>query len=309
MIASATEKGRWYDYRGRLVECGAAEAREKLHFPSVSTITGAFRNFGLEKYRDEQMILAGSTEPRLPDDNDESFTKRVLAAADEHRNEAAERGTRQHAGYQRFIETGRRDPAAPTQVQDWIETHLATGVGPPAKKTAIVNIERAMVNTELGYAGTTDYWGPYYDKDGNGKVAIVDFKTQGVKVYTYTEKRKLKSGIVKEYQRTRKSVNWIPKWWWQLAAYKAAAERYARRLQIPPPVVCVSVAINTNTEHPGYESAEFPGMWAREWPAAQIDRGVAIVKALTVAWYLANNFPLPGSEQRAEQLEKLGRTE
>ena len=293
------EKGRFYNHKGEVVECGTREARENLYFPSVTAITGSYRDYGLELYHNEQMILAGATTPMLDGEDDKAFSTRVIETANEHRREAMERGTVMHGGAERFIETGVPDDKAPRELMDWIEQHLLIGPGESQRST-----ELAIINHAVGYAGTTDYWGLYRDDEGEC-IAVVDFKTQGVQCTERVERRKLKSGEVREYQRTVKSVKWVVNYAWQLAAYGAAAALRSDDMKIPPPEKFVSVVINTNTEHVDYKSWDYPMVKDRVWAPEKIERGARIMETLTRGWYLINDWPLIGSAERAAAYEKI----
>lgn len=302
----ASEQGRFYDRNGKAENVGIADARKRLLYPSVTFITKSYRNWGLEKYRDRQMLMAGATTPYLDGENDKDFAKRVLEAADEHREEAANRGTAMHGEIARLIETGVAEPSIdnvvlPTQVAAWIIDNLSVG-GDPRPRTS----ELALIDTFQGYAGTTDYWGMYRNKKGEDVWAIIDFKTQGVKVYEYIEKRTLKSGEVREYLRTRKSVEWYDSWGWQLAGYDSAAMVSPEANRLGAPRAWVSVAINTNPDHPDYVDENYPGLWIKEWKPEVIRYGHEVLAALTKGWYLTNRFPVIGSTERAKAIAARG---
>ena len=212
-----------------------------------------------------------------------------------------------HAGINKMLRGEDHEGLVPEQVRDWIKDNL--DLAPNAAT------ELTVVDQRHGFAGTTDYWG----RVGEWGVGILDFKTQGVKVYEYIEKRTLKSGEEREYHRTRKTPSWHDKWPRQLAGYamalgdemfRAAAEnkwdddlmdhRALKFLGREMPGVFVSVVINTNEDHPSYQGPDYPGMWTRKWNPKVIAHGHDVMEEVARLFYTINKFPRPGSEERAK---------
>ena len=306
-----SEAGRWYTADGVLVEeASLKEARARLLYPSVTQLQYELSTpYSLQQYMNRQLILAGSTSPWKDGETDETFSARVLEESREHANDAAAVGTRMHAGINKMLRGEDHEGLVPEQVRDWIEDNL--DLVPNAAT------ELTVVDQRHGFAGTTDYWG----RVGEWGTGIVDFKTQGVKVYKYTEKRTLKSGEVREYERERKTPSWHDKWPRQLAAYATAlgdemfrADRIEELMgdSLPEnhrarkfigremPGVCVSLVINTNEDHPNYQGPDHPGVWIRKWKREVIDHSQDVMEEVARLFYLINKFPRPGSEKRAK---------
>lgn len=110
-----SEQGHWYDSKGNPVYTivGAngkerpttlRDARKMNLFPSVTSIIRCASAPGLERWKQEQVLLAALTLPRLPDEPEEAWLKRVMEDSQEQARKAAERGTAIHAVLQRHFE-------------------------------------------------------------------------------------------------------------------------------------------------------------------------------------------------------------
>lgn len=108
MADYASESGHWYDADGtpRYTIVGKngkerastlRDAREHGWVPSVTTIIGCAAKFGLEKWKAEQLLLAGLTLPRLDGEAESDWIARVWEDSKQQAKQAAERGTQIHA--------------------------------------------------------------------------------------------------------------------------------------------------------------------------------------------------------------------
>jgi hypothetical protein len=70
--------------------------------PSVTTILNVAAKPGLERWKQEQLLLAALTLPRAPDEDEKSFIDRVVVDSKEQGKKAAERGTRIHEAVESF---------------------------------------------------------------------------------------------------------------------------------------------------------------------------------------------------------------
>ena len=108
------ESGRYYTKDGELVthtkdgkKVGLAEARKRLLYPSVTTILKTLAEpLGLKLWRERNLVLAGATTPRHPDEDDGVFTKRVVQEAYEEGEMAAQFGTEMHAAIRDMLKGG-----------------------------------------------------------------------------------------------------------------------------------------------------------------------------------------------------------
>jgi hypothetical protein len=64
--------------------------------PSVTTVMKVAAKPGLDVWKNEQLLLAALTLPRMPDESEKSFIARVVADSKETGKRAAEAGTRIH---------------------------------------------------------------------------------------------------------------------------------------------------------------------------------------------------------------------
>jgi hypothetical protein len=79
-----------------------ADARKMNLLPSVSTIIKCAATPGLEQWKMEQMLLAALTLPRLSEESEVDFLKRVRTDSRETGKKAAERGTAIHTAVEGF---------------------------------------------------------------------------------------------------------------------------------------------------------------------------------------------------------------
>ena len=85
------------------------DARKMNLVPSVSTILKVVAKPGLEVWKNEQMLLAALTLPRVPGETEQAFIARVVADSKETSKRAAERGTRVHESIEAWYEGARMD--------------------------------------------------------------------------------------------------------------------------------------------------------------------------------------------------------
>jgi hypothetical protein len=116
-----SEAGHWYDAltgEPRYTVIGAngqerastlRDARKHGWVPSVTTILQAAAKPGLERWKAEQVLMAGLTLPRLPDEPEKAWTARVWEDSKQQAQKAAERGTIIHAAIEKWFSTGEVD--------------------------------------------------------------------------------------------------------------------------------------------------------------------------------------------------------
>jgi hypothetical protein len=110
-----TEGGHWYTKTGEpyytMIGANGAERNTTLRdarklglLPSVTTINGMLAKAGLNSWLQQQVLLAALTLPRLPNEPEEDWLKRVMSDSKATGREAAERGTKIHAIVQAHFE-------------------------------------------------------------------------------------------------------------------------------------------------------------------------------------------------------------
>lgn len=111
----ASESGHWYDRdatpryevpdaNGNMRAATLRDARKFGWYPGVTSIIKCAAAPGLENWKQNQVMLAALTLPRLTDESDEAFCRRVIADSGEQARKARERGTEIHAAIQGHYE-------------------------------------------------------------------------------------------------------------------------------------------------------------------------------------------------------------
>lgn len=192
------------------VKTTVTHARKLGLVPSVTTILALLAKPELDAWKQEQAILASLTLPRLENESDDDFAKRVVVDAQSVSKNAMDLGTRIHASLETYLNSESQtdqdvwEYAQP--VVAWLENNV---------DMTTVKSELRLVNTELGFAGTTDLLCTLKD----GRRALIDFKTQGTK------------------EKYKHKITFYDEWCWQLSAYAMA---------IPQTVdVLINVGIST----------------------------------------------------------------
>lgn len=140
------------------------DARKLRLVPSVTEIIKMAAAPGLEAWKQNQVLLAALTLPRIEGEGDEDFVKRVMDDSKEHARQAAEKGTAIHAAIQGLIE-GTEGTIADKDLLPFAE--------PAARLLENMGEWRAEVPFAhpLGYGGKVDL-------DGVEIPRIIDIKTK-----------------------------------------------------------------------------------------------------------------------------------
>lgn len=156
-----------------------ADARKMNLVPSVTTILGVAAKPGLERWKQEQLLLAALTLPRAPDEDEKSFIDRVVVDSKEQGKKAAERGTRIHEAVESFYNGIMLAEMAEYQVGVYTEIEKAYDV-------IRFEPEKAFAH-ELGFGGKVDLHTSDYKDCG----LVLDIKskefTDPAKVDAYDE--------------------------------------------------------------------------------------------------------------------------
>lgn len=112
-LGRASESGHWYDEHANLIETvpykdgrpgkkvTLREARELNLCPGVTSIIKMLDAPGLNIWKQRQVLMEAATCPRLPDESDEDWMRRVEYNAGEKARDAREEGTRIHTALER----------------------------------------------------------------------------------------------------------------------------------------------------------------------------------------------------------------
>lgn len=145
------------------------DARKEGWYPSVTTIMKVLAAPELDRWKQQQVLLASMTLPRNEGESDDSYVSRVMEDAFKQVDDAADLGTQIHAALENHFQGKEYAP----EMEAYIE---------PVKKWAehnrinFINHELRLVNQEIGYAGTTD---ALIEKDG--VLHILDYKSRKTK--------------------------------------------------------------------------------------------------------------------------------
>ena len=136
-----------------------ADARKLGLLPSVTTIINTIQKTGLDTWKQQQVLLAALTLPRLPDEPESDWLTRVMQDSKATGKEAAERGTAIHSVLEAFYE-GIYIPELPPYVRA-VESVINEHFGPQLWVS-----EKSFAKG--GYGGKCDLI---------AKNCVIDFKT------------------------------------------------------------------------------------------------------------------------------------
>jgi hypothetical protein len=168
---NTSESGHWYlpngspaytiigKSTGRERPTTLADARKLGLLPSVTTIINTIQKAGLDTWKQQQVLLAALTLPRLPDEPESDWLTRVMQDSKATGREAAERGTQIHGVIEAFYE-GVYIPELPTYVRA-VETAINEHFG-----SQLWVSEKSFARG--GYGGKCDLI---------AKNCVIDFKT------------------------------------------------------------------------------------------------------------------------------------
>jgi hypothetical protein len=143
------------------------DARKLDLLPSVSTIIGILSKAGLDTWKQQQVLLAALTLPRMEGEDESIWLSRVMQDSKATGREAAERGTAIHAIIQGYFEQMYM-PEKPAYVDNVVQAL-------EAKYGNQLWISEKSFGHPLGYGGKCDLMAK--KMVGTGGI-VVDFKTK-----------------------------------------------------------------------------------------------------------------------------------
>jgi hypothetical protein len=144
------------------------DARKLGLWPSTTTIIRILSSSGLDLWKQQQVLLAALTLPRLPDEPEADWLKRVMQDSRATGRDAAERGTAIHAIIQGYFEQMYM-PEKPAYLEN-IDKALADAFGNQPW------ISEKSFGHPLGFGGKVDLMAKPINGQGTG--FVVDFKTK-----------------------------------------------------------------------------------------------------------------------------------
>lgn len=190
--------GHWYDRNGNsvwevpgakpgvMVKPDIRHARKLGLLPGGTSIIKCAAAEALERWKQQQVLMAALTLPRNPDETDESFCERIMRDSQEQGRKAADRGTAIHAAIQ-----GHYEGQAPDE-EFWPYVRMVTEVVARHCGEQRWDAERSF-GCHMGYGGKADLscdtWlldfksKDYKDLDDPGKKLIYDGHAKQLAAY------------------------------------------------------------------------------------------------------------------------------
>ena len=176
IIARSAESVHWYEQDGSPMYTVKAkdgsdrpttlrDARKFNLVPSVTTILKVAAKPGLEVWKNEQMLLAALTLPRIEGESEKALIARIVADSKESAKNAAEKGTRIHESIESWM-GGNKDVEHKETAERFEYTlfeHFGTHPCQPWKT-------EVSFSSTLGYGGKIDL---YCEPDEHAKDGIV----------------------------------------------------------------------------------------------------------------------------------------
>jgi len=175
------ESGHYYDRNGRAVfevpnkskggmrPTTLKDCRALGLLPSVTTIFKCLAAPELDRWKQQQVLMASLTLPRNPDENDEDYCSRIMTDAFKQVEDAADLGTQIHKAVENHFQGLPYDPLMDQYIypiKKWVTDN----------RIKFLQHELRLVNPEVGYAGTTD---ALLEKDG--VLYVFDLKSRKTK--------------------------------------------------------------------------------------------------------------------------------
>jgi hypothetical protein len=173
-----TENGHWYTKDGTPAYTTVGKTGERATtlrdarklglLPSVTTINGMLSKAGLDTWKQQQVLLAALTLPRMEGEPEQEWLSRVMQDSKATGREAAERGTAIHAIIEGYFDQIYM-PEKPAYL-DGIDKALASAFGEQ------LWLSEKSFGHPLGFGGKCDLMAKPVNGKGDG--FIVDFKTK-----------------------------------------------------------------------------------------------------------------------------------
>ena len=137
--------------------------------PSVTTVMKVLAAPELDRWKQQQVLMASLTLPRIAGETDEVYCARIMEDAFKQVENAADLGTNIQKALELHFQGLQYDPSMEVYVapvKDWVAVN----------RVKFIKHELRLVNPEIGYAGTTD---ALIEKDGI--LHILDYKSRKTK--------------------------------------------------------------------------------------------------------------------------------
>lgn len=152
------------------------EARKKQLLPSVTTIIrDVYPKPQLNRWKDEQLLIAAATQPRLPGESDKEWAAKVIETSKEKVKSSAKWGLDFHEAVETFC---KRKSGVPEYYENYLLPFLEKYTQWHQENVLeVVGMEGVVTQPTLGYAGRYDF---KLKIKGKG-IGLGDIKTRDVK--------------------------------------------------------------------------------------------------------------------------------
>jgi len=186
------------------------EARKFGLLPSVTEILKVIHKPAIDIYKQNQILQSALTLPRIEGEDLDSFALRVELDSDQHREKAADLGTRIHAAIAGSLQGQPVSEDMQPYLKEWMSY---------SKNWFPCGTEITIGSAQLGYAGMCDF-----AAISDGQTAVFDFKSQDVK---------------------DDKPNFYDEWALQLTAYAFGIDLGSSRM---PRLVSIVISTNESTK-------------------------------------------------------------
>lgn len=154
--------GRWYNEKAEIIETDLRQARKLGLFPSVTSVIKCFDSYGLNLWRNKNIVRVVQENPPELFESDDDYVHRVLDLAKKNNTKASRLGKEIHREIELYF-FGESPSLHFDKVTTWIDENIKE----------IFSVESPIVNLDLEFGGTPDLF--CKTKFGN---TLIDFKTQ-----------------------------------------------------------------------------------------------------------------------------------
>ena len=148
-----------------------ADARKLDLLPSVTNVLGVLHKPQLEHHKIAAAVKASIASPKLAEESEDYYVKRIIDASKEDVRGAADLGTRIHEAIDLALDGTAIDPELSQYVVPVIDLVRQRGWD-------LHEREQVLVNLSEGYAGRCD---ALFRCEASGEFGVIDFKTRRTK--------------------------------------------------------------------------------------------------------------------------------
>jgi hypothetical protein len=127
LIVSINSSAHWYSKTGESMheingkKTTLREARKYNLLPSVTSILKIISNEGLDRWKREQLVMSALTLPRIENESELDYAKRIVTDSEEQGINSAQTGTDIHDAIEQYIKTGKINSVYEKHVRSFIE--------------------------------------------------------------------------------------------------------------------------------------------------------------------------------------------